>query len=346
MNKLSFSIGNKIIGSGHDILIQSMSDRKTSDIDYNVKLTSDLEKMGLDMMRFSVLDHEDALLIGEIKKQVNIPIIADIHFDYTLALQSIQSGVDKIRINPGNIGGEVRLRQVINACREKNIPIRIGVNSGSLNAYRGKTDNQADDFLLAMDETISVFESENFENLVLSLKSSSPSLSEELYLKANERYKYPLHIGLTESGYGTIGSIKSAVTLFPLLSKGIGDTIRVSLADERKEEMRAVKTLLGLSGRKSNIPELIVCPSCGRTQIDLKPIAREVNDHLDYVFKNIKVAVMGCPVNGIGEAKDADYGIAGSGKKDVYLLFSKGKPLGLYNKKEAVARLFSLIDSF
>lgn len=346
MERTSFAIGNKTIGKDQRILIQTMSDRKTSDIEYNVSLTNHLEKMGLDMMRFSVLDFEDAKALKSIKEQTNIPLIADIHFDYRFALASMESGVDKIRINPGNIGSEANLREVIALAKEKDIAMRIGVNSGSLNKYRGKGKDKIDDFLLAMDETLEVFKSMSFEKIVLSLKTSDPDLLIPLYERAYAKYPYPLHLGLTESGFGTMGSIKSALGIYPLLNKGIGDTIRVSLADERKEELRACKTLLKLTHRREDIPTMVVCPSCGRTQIDLKPISRIVADHLDFVFKDIKIAVMGCPVNGIGEAKDSDYGIAGSGKKDVYLLFSKGKPIGLFEKEEALKQLDTFIDNF
>ncbi len=346
MNRIQFQIGSKTIGNGSPCLIQSMGDRKTSEVSYLVGETKRLEKAGLDMMRFSVLDKEDALALKEIRKQVDIPVIADIHFDYRLALMSIDSGVDKIRINPGNIGGEDRLRCVISACREKNIPMRIGVNSGSLNRYRGKTDSKADDILLALDETLSIFKEENFDHIVLSLKSSDPDDLYEIYEKAYHKYPYPLHLGLTESGFSTLGTIKSALGVFPLLKAGIGDTLRISLADDRIEEVRACKSLLRLSGRRDDIPDMIVCPTCGRTKIDLKPISREVLSYLDHVFKKVKVAVMGCPVNGIGEAKDADFGIAGSGEENIYVLFSKGKSLGLFKKDEALKRLFALIDSF
>lgn len=346
MEKLSFAIGSKIIGGNSPILIQTMSDRKTSDIDYNINLTNSLQRMGLDMMRFSVLDFDDARAFSKIKEKTNLPLIADVHFDYRFALMAMDNHADKVRINPGNIQSEANLRQVIEKAKEKNIPLRIGVNSGSLNKYRGKGKDQTEDFLLAMDDTLSVFRSENFDHIVLSLKTSDPNRLCEIYERASERYPYPLHIGLTESGFGIQGAMKSAIALYPLLKEGIGDTIRVSLADDRREEIRAVKTLLKVSGRRNDLPQLIVCPSCGRTQIDLKPVSRTIQDHLDFVFKDIKVACMGCPVNGIGEAKDADFGIAGSGKKDVYLLFAKGNPIGLFEKKEALDRLFGLIDSF
>ncbi|MFA6861396.1 MAG: (E)-4-hydroxy-3-methylbut-2-enyl-diphosphate synthase [Bacilli bacterium] len=345
-NRISFNIGNKVIGNNHPILIQSMGDMKTTHVKELVAETNDLAKMGMDMMRFSILDFADCEALKDIKSQVNIPIIADIHFDYRFALKAIDCGADKIRINPGNIGSLANLRAVIEKCKERNVPIRIGVNSGSLNKFRGKTSSQVDDVLLAMDETVEVFRQENFSHLVLSLKTSNPIHLAELYEKAYSRYPYPLHIGLTESGYGTEGCIKSSYALIPLLKEGIGDTIRVSLADDRREEIRACKTLLKVCGLKKDIPDFVVCPTCGRTQIDLKPLSRLISSHLDYVHKDIKVALMGCPVNGIGEAKDADYGIAGSGKKDVYLLFQKGTPMGLFKKDEALKKLFSLIDVF
>lgn len=346
MKRISFSIGDKIIGEGHPCLIQSMSDIKTSHVSANIALTNDLARRGLDLMRFSVLDMEDAKAFREIKAKTSIPIIADIHFDYRLALESIASGVDKIRINPGNISSASHLRQILQACKEKHIPIRIGVNSGSLNRYRGKGKDVVEDILLAMDDTLSFFQEEGFEELVLSLKTSNPLILDSLYRQAYERYPYPLHIGLTESGFSTLGSIRSTVALYPLLKDDIGDTIRISLADDRKEELRACKELLSLAGRREHTPELIVCPGCGRTLVPLKDLSRAVMDHLDFVNKKIKVAVMGCPVNGVGEARDADYGIAGSGKENVLLLFSKGKEIGLFEKEEALGKLFSYIDSF
>ena len=346
MEHIRFNIGNKVIGDGSPCLIQSMGDKKTTCVEEMVKETNDLASCGLDMMRFSVLDFADIEALKEIKKRVSIPVIADIHFDYRFALGALEAGVDKIRINPGNIGSEARLRTVIRACKEKNIPIRIGVNSGSLNKYRGKTGSKADDILLALEDTLAIFKEENFNHIVLSLKSSDPADLKELYEKAYQRYPYPLHLGLTESGFSTLGSVKSAVGLYPLLAEGIGDTLRVSLADDRIEELRAAKTLLRLSGRRNDIPDLIVCPTCGRTLIDVKPISREILAHLDHVFKPVKIAVMGCPVNGIGEAKDATFGIAGSGKEGLYVLFEHGHEIGLYPKEEALRKLYERIDTF
>lgn len=344
MDRFLFNIGNKLIGDGY-CLIQTMSDTKTSNIKANIDLTNTLTDIGLDMMRFSILDEEDIRAIKEVKKNTSIPLIADIHYNYLFALSAIENGIDKIRINPGNIGGESNLRKVILKAKEYNVPIRIGVNSGSLNKYKGKTDNEIDDYFLALDETLNIFKDENFNNLVLSLKSTSISKTQELYSKAYYKYPYPLHIGLTEAGRGQEGIIKSTIALFPLLNQGIGDTIRVSLADNRIEEIRACKNLLKYAGR-INLPTLIVCPTCGRTKVDVKEIADELKVFLDKIKKDIKIAVMGCPVNGLGEAKDTDIGITGSGNKNEYILFSKGKEIGKYNKVEAIEKLKKFIIKF
>ncbi len=344
MDKYQFTIGNLPIGKDVPISIQSMSDIKTEHIEENIALTNELSLCGLQMMRFSVLDEKDALALKEIKRQVDVPIVSDIHFLPKLAFLSLESGVDKIRINPGNFPSLSLLRELIHQCKKRNVAIRIGVNAGSLNAYRGKTNSPVDDMLLSLSDSLKVFKEENFTHLVLSLKTSDPDEIKELYTKAYDLYPYPLHIGLTESGLSLNGAIRTTYALTDLLKKGIGDTIRISLADSRKQEIRACKELLKLTGRRKDVPTLIVCPSCGRTLIDLKEVANRVQDKLDYVNKDVKVAVMGCPVNGIGEAKDADFGIAGSGKKDVYLYFENGKEIGLYEKEEAIRLLFESID--
>lgn len=346
MNKFIFNIGNKVIGHDCPVLIQTMGDKKTSNARYLIDLTNRLQKIGLDMMRFSVLDDDDIKSLKFIKEHVQIPVIADIHFDGNLALKAIEvAGVDKIRINPGNIN-ETSLRDIIHSAKKHDVAIRIGVNSGSLNKYRGKTSSPIDDFFLAMDVTLAIFEQEDFHKLVLSLKTSDPQSLEELYLRADQIYPYPLHLGLTEAGFGIQGAIKTTASVIDLLKKNIGDTLRVSLADDRFEEIRACKTLLSVANRRSDIPTLVVCPTCGRTTFNLKDLAREVQAYLDSVFKPIKIAVMGCPVNGMGEAKDADYGIAGTGVENKLLIFAKGKPIGIYPEKEAKNKLFNLIDSF
>ena len=244
MNKYQFTIGDVSIGGNNPISIQSMSDIKTENISENIALTNDLAKRGLQLMRFSVLDEKDALALKVIKKNVAVPIISDIHFSPKLAFLSLESGVDKIRINPGNFPSLSLLRELIRECKRRNVAIRIGVNAGSLNAFKGKTKSRADDMLLALDDTLKVFQEEDFTHLVLSLKSSDPDLTEELYLKAYEKYLYPLHVGLTESGLSLNGSIRSTYALTKILQMGIGDTLRISLADERKYEIRACKELL------------------------------------------------------------------------------------------------------
>ena len=344
MKKLIFNIGNKTIGDG-GILIQSMSDRKTSLIEENISLTNSLEELSLDMMRFSILDEDDLNALIEIKKKVNIPIIADIHYNYLYAIKAMKNHADKVRINPGNIGSESNLREVIKTAKEMNIPLRIGVNSGSLNKYKGKTSSKIDDYLLALDETLEIFKQENFEKIVLSLKSSDVDMTTQLYRRAYEKYPYPLHIGLTEAGRALEGAIKSTVALFPLLKDGIGDTIRVSLAEKREYEIRACKTLLKCAGR-IKVPSLTVCPTCGRTLVDVKELSDRIQLILDRTNKDIHVACMGCPVNGIGEAKDCDIGITGSGLKDLYILFSRGKEIGRYKKEEALKKIEEYIKEF
>lgn len=345
MKRFSFNIGNKLIGNGA-CLIQTMSDKKTTNIKYNTDLTNKLEKMSLDLMRFSILDIKDAQAIKKIKEKINIPIIADIHFDYNLALLAIDSGVDKIRINPGNINSTSGLRLIINKCKGKNIPIRIGCNSGSIEKFKGKTSSIITDYFLALDETIEIFKEERFNNLVLSLKSSDPLINNQLYIQAYNKYPYPLHLGLTESGYGITGAIKTTWGLIDILKQGIGDTLRVSLSDNRVEEIRACKELLKLAKRRNNVPEIISCPTCGRTKVDVLPLTRIIQEKLDYVNKDIVIAIMGCPVNGIGEGKNADYGITGIGKENTYLIFSKGKSIGQYDFNTAIKKLFDLIDKY
>lgn len=345
MTKYSFAIGNRIIGNGNDVLIQTRNRKKTECIQENLEELRPLIPCGLDRIRFSVLDSKDAKALKVLKSERKIPLIADIHYQPELAFLSIENGADKVRINPGNWLNESSLRRLVSLCKEKNIPIRIGVNSGSLNKYKGKGKNEIDDYFLALSETLSFFQEEGFTNLVLSLKSSSVNRTKNLYERAYQKYPYPLHIGLTESGFGLLGARKTTAAVLPLLEQGIGDTLRVSLADNRMEEIRACKELLRLSGRRNNIPELIVCPSCGRRAENRRPIADEVLTRLDTINKNIKVAIMGCPVNGVGEAKDADYGLAGTGKKNLLLFFCKGKVIGTYPKEEARQKLLDAMES-
>lgn len=341
-NTLSFKIGNKVIGGEAPILIQSMSDRKTSLVKENVDLTLSLEKLGLDMMRFSVLDLEDAKALKEIKRQIHIPVIADIHFRPDLALASIDSGVDKIRLNPGNMPIE-KVKSIRDKMKERGIALRIGVNSGSLGKYGKATLNNLDPFFFALDDMLKVFKEGSFDHIVLSLKATDPMMTIALYERAAKNYPYPLHVGQTESGYGVAGAIRSSIALVPLLMEGIGNTVRISLSDDRKEEMIACRTLLSGLNLRKDIPVLITCPTCGRTQCDVSYEARQIDNYLrENVHDDIDVAVMGCPVNGPGEAKNADIGLAGG--KNSYLVFVKGKPLKTLSGPSALNEFLKLLD--
>lgn len=341
-NTKKFSIGNKMIGGNSPILIQSMSDIKTSKVEENIKLTDSLTNYGLDMMRFSVLDNEDALALKKIKEAVRIPIIADIHFNADLALKAIESGVDKIRINPGNLPID-KVKSIRDAMQERNVALRIGVNSGSLGRYGRATIENTDPFFFAIDDMLKPFMETSFEKIVLSLKATDPQLTMALYERASKTYPYPLHVGLTESGYGVAGAVRTCVALVPLLSKGIGNTIRISLSDNRMQEMIACRTLLGSMGLRNDIPVLITCPTCGRTQCDVSREARTIDQYLlNSVHDDIRVAVMGCPVNGPGEAKDADIGLAGG--IGTYLVFKKGKPVCNISGPNAVNDFINMIE--
>ena len=291
-----------------------MTNTFTKDVKATVKQILDLEKAGCEIIRVACLDIEDAKAIKEIKKEIHIPIVADIHFDYKIALEAIKSGVDKLRINPGNIGGKDRVEAVVNACKERNIPIRIGVNSGSiekeiLEKYNGKP--TAEGMLESALKHIKILEDLDFYDICVSLKATNLDLCIEAYEKASKAFDYPLHIGITEAGTVFSGTIKSSIGLGVLLREGIGDTLRVSLSDNPIEEIKVAKEILKNCGLYHKSPTLISCPTCGRTQIDLIPIAKEVENFLQGIEKDIKVAVMGCVVNGPGEAKEADIGIAG-----------------------------------
>ncbi len=290
-----------------------MTNTFTKDVKATVKQILDLEKAGCEIIRVACLDIEDAKAIKEIKKEIHIPIVADIHFDYKIALEAIKSGVDKLRINPGNIGGKDRVEAVVNACKERNIPIRIGVNSGSiekeiLEKYNGKP--TAEGMLESALKHIKILEDLDFYDICVSLKASNLDLCIEAYEKASKAFDYPLHIGITEAGTVFSGTIKSSIGLGVLLREGIGDTLRVSLSDDPIEEIKVAKEILKNCGLYHKSPTLISCPTCGRTQIDLIPIAKEVENFLQGIEKDIKVAVMGCAVNGPGEAREADIGIA------------------------------------
>ena len=319
-------VGNVQIGGQNKVVIQSMCNTKTKDIQNTVKQILELEKAGCEIIRVACLDIEDAKAIRDIKSQIHIPIVADIHFDYRIALQAIESGVDKVRINPGNIGNEERVRKVVEACRAKNIPIRIGVNAGSLekdllNKFGGVPTAEA--MIESAKRHIEILERLDFYDIAISLKASDLDLCIEAYEKASKVFPYPLHLGITEAGTAFSGTIASSIGLGVLLRQGIGDTIRVSLSDNPVQEIKVAKEILKDCKLYHKSPKLIACPTCGRTQIDLIPIAKEVENFLQNIESDITVAVMGCAVNGPGEASQADIGIAGGIHEGI--LFKKGK---------------------
>ena len=318
-------VGNVQIGGQNRVVIQSMCNTKTKDVDETVKQILELEKAGCEIIRVACLDMEDAKAIRQIKEKIHIPIVADIHFDYKIALQAIESGVDKVRINPGNIGSKDRVKAVVDKCKEKNIPIRIGVNGGSLEKdlleKYGKPTAKA--MVESAKRHIDILEELDFHDYLLSLKASNLDLCIEAYEEAAKTFKCPLHLGITESGTEFSGTIKSSIGLGYMLRNGIGDTIRVSLSDDPVKEIKVAKEILKNCNLYRNLPTLVACPTCGRTQIDLIPIAKEMEEFLQTIDSNITVAVMGCAVNGPGEAREADIGIAGGIKEG--LLFKKGE---------------------
>lgn len=335
----SFKVGNLTLGGNNQVLIQSMTNTKTKDIDATVKQIQDLQKAGCQIVRVACLNQEDAYAIKEIKKQVSIPLVADIHFDYRLALIAIESGIDKIRINPGNIGDHDKVKAVVEACKKHHVPIRIGVNSGSLEKdilekYGKPT---AKGMVESAKRHIAILESLDFYDTCISLKSSNTLLTIEAYKLASETFDYPLHIGVTEAGTVLGGTIKSSLGIGTLLYQGIGNTIRVSLSDSPVEEIKVAKTLLKELELINNVPTLVSCPTCGRIQYNLIPIAREIEDFLNTIQADITVAIMGCAVNGPGEAKHADIGIAGGINEGV--LIKKGEIIRKVKQEDMVAEL-------
>ena len=320
-------IGGIAIGGANPVAVQSMLNVPIKDIDGNVAQAKRLEAEGCQIIRVTVPSVEDAVVIERLKEAVKMPVVADIHFDYKAALACVDAGVDKIRINPGNIGDDANVRAVANACRAKNIPIRIGVNGGSLEkdilAKYGKVTPEA--LVESALYHVSLLEKHDFDDIVISIKSSNVPIVIDAYKLLSEKCNYPLHVGVTEAGTYRMGLIKSAMGIGSLLMQGIGDTIRVSLTDEPEKEIRAGFDILRAAGLKVAGPEVVSCPTCGRTNINVAQIATEVEERLRGSKKQIKVAVMGCVVNGPGEAKGADIGIAGG--KDCAMLFVKGEQI-------------------
>jgi len=318
-------VGNVRIGGQNKVVIQSMCNTKTKDVESTVKQILELEEAGCEIIRVACLDLEDAKAIKNIKEKIHIPIVADIHYDYKLALEAIKSGVDKIRINPGNIGSKERVKAVVDKCKEHHIPIRIGVNAGSLEKdlleKYGKPTAKA--MVESAKRHIDILEGLDFKDYILSLKASNLDLCIEAYEEASKEFDCPLHLGITESGTEFSGTIKSSIGLGYMLRNGIGDTLRVSLSDDPVKEIKVAKEILKDCNLYKKSPTLVACPTCGRTRIDLIPIAKEVEEFLQKIEDDITVAVMGCSVNGPGEAREADIGIAGGVKEG--LIFKKGE---------------------
>ena len=307
------NIGDKKIGGGNPLLIQSMTNTPTEDVEATVAQILRLEQAGCEIIRCTVPHMEAARALAEIKKRIHIPLVADIHFDYKMAIAAMENGADKIRINPGNIGGKDKVSAVVSAAKERNIPIRVGVNSGSLERelvekYHGVT---AEGIVESALDKVGIIEDCGYDNLVISIKSSDVMMCVKAHELLEAKTNYPLHVGITESGTVMSGNIKSAVGLGIILNQGIGDTIRVSLTGDPVEEIKSAKLILRTLGIRKGGIEVVSCPTCGRTKIDLIALAAQVEEMVQDIPLDIKVAVMGCAVNGPGEAKEADIGIAG-----------------------------------
>lgn len=337
-------VGNLVIGGSNDVIIQSMCTTKTADVEATVAEILRLEEAGCQMVRVTVNNEEAADAIKEIKKQIHIPLVADIHFDYRLALKAIENGIDKVRINPGNIGRRSKVEEVVKACKAHGIPIRIGVNAGSLeNHLLEKYGYPTPD---AMVESalfhIGILEELDFHDIIVSLKASDVPMAIEAYRKAAEVIPYPLHLGITEAGTLFSGTIKSSAGIGALLSMGIGNTLRISLSADPVEEIKVAREILKSFGLISNAPTLISCPTCGRLDIDLFSIANEVEEYISKLKVPIKVSVLGCAVNGPGEAREADIGIAGA--RGEGMLFRYGEMIRKVPEADLVSELKKEID--
>lgn len=338
-------IGNLTIGGDNTVVIQSMTNTKTKDVEATVKQILALENVGCQIVRVAVLNMEDALALKEIKERINIPLVADIHFDYRLALEAIKAGVDKIRINPGNIGDEDKIKQVVDACKEKNISIRIGINSGSIEKHiLEKYHKPTPEAMVASAKYhVELLEKFGFTDILISLKSSSVEDTIRANLLAAEVFPYPLHLGVTEAGTVFGGTIASSIGLGTLLYNGIGSTIRVSLTADPVEEIRVAKEILSnLKFYKK--PKLVSCPTCGRIQYDMIPIVTEIEKFLETINKDITVAIMGCIVNGPGEAKHANIAVAGG--LNEALLFIDGQKVRKVKQEELIETLKEIIIKY
>ena len=344
-NTRQIRVGGLTLGGGAPVTVQSMCNTKTWDVEATVQQIKELRAAGCEIVRLAIPDERAALAIDKIKEQVDVPLVADIHFDYRLALEAAARGIDKIRIHPGNIGGPENVKAVAEACKARHIPIRIGVNAGSLE--KPLLEKYGHPCPEAMVESaqghVELLNKFGFDDICLSLKTSSVPLTIESYRLAAETFDYPLHLGVTETGTEWNGTIQSAVGIGTLLSEGIGDTIRVSLTADPVREVSVGIAILKAAGLRPGGVKFVSCPTCGRTEIDLISLASEVEQRVKDMKRDITVAVMGCVVNGPGEAREADYGIAGG--KGRGLLFKKGVVLGTYPYEELSDRLIDLIES-
>ena len=319
-NTRQISVGNVKIGGQNKVVIQSMTNTKTKDVKATIKQIKELEKVGCEVIRVAILELEDAKAIKEIKKEIKIPIVSDIHFNPDFAIAAINNGTDKIRLNPGNIENEEKIKEIVDLCKERHVPIRIGINGGSLNK---KYKHSEEAMIESAKDHLRILEENDFHDVCLSFKSSDPLECIKAYKLASKEFNYPLHLGVTEAGDLLNSAIKSSLALGNLLLEGIGDTIRISISDDPVKEVMVAKKLLRACGLKKDVANLISCPTCGRIQYDMLPIVNEIEKYLETIDKNIDVAIMGCPVNGPLEAKRADIGVAGG--KDCALLFKKGE---------------------
>lgn len=334
--------GNVDIGGGSPVTIQSMTNTDTRDVKATIRQILQLQEMGCDIVRIAVFDDECVANIKLIKASTNIPLVADIHFDYKLAVASIAQGIDKLRINPGNIGSERGVKEIVDAAKDKLIPIRIGVNSGSIKKdFLYKYGNTAKAMAESGLEQVGILEKLGYQEIVISLKASGVEKTVEAYRYIASRVDYPLHLGVTEAGTPWSGTIKSSMGIGALLLDGIGDTLRVSLTADPVEEVKVGKEILRILGLRKEGIEIISCPTCGRCSIDLERIAYEVQNEISDIKQPLTIAVMGCVVNGPGEAREADMGIAGG--KGKVVLFKKGEVIGTYPQEEAVTILVSEI---
>lgn len=336
-------VGDVAIGGGSPISIQSMTTKETKNIEEVVKQINDFEKAGCDISRSAINSFEDARAISEIKKKTNLPFVADIQFDYKLALAAVENGCDCLRINPGNIGGSDKVKILVEKCKEKNIPIRIGVNSGSVHKemiekYKGVN---VDSLVYSALDEVKVLEDLDFHDIVISIKSSDVNTMIDVNRKISSFCDYPLHLGVTEAGPLYQALVKSSIGMGSLLKDGIGDTIRVSITGDPLQEVKAAKTILKSLGLRRDGVDLVSCPTCSRTSVNLDEIVNEASERLDKLNLNLKVAIMGCPVNGPGEAKEADYGIACA--KGYGFLFKKGITIKKVKQEEIVDSLIEEI---